>query len=73
MKYDLGGGLIEDRGGFYGSMMFRFMLFVSLKSVGAHGLPPGGEVRVGHLLQQFSNGKPLLQARLAGQHEHAWN
>ena len=52
--------------------MFRFTLVVILKSVGAHSLPPGGGVRVGPLLRQFSDGKQLVQRQLAAQNRHSF-
>ena len=53
-------------------LMFRFTLVVSLKAIGARGLPSGGGVRVGALLQQFSGEQPLVQVLLAARHGHAW-
>ena len=55
----------------WASSIFRFTLVMSLKSVGDRGLPPCGGVQVGPLLQQFSDGQPLMQVRLVAWHRHA--
>ena len=52
--------------------MFWLTLYVSLKVVEAHGLPPGGGFLIETLLWQFSDNQPLVKGRFAAQHRHAW-
>ena len=49
-----------------------FKLVVILGELGVHGLPPGGGVRVGTLLQHSSDGNLSVQAFLAALHEHSY-
>ena len=45
----------------WASLVFRFTLVASLKSVGARGLPPGGGVRIGPLSRFFLIGNLLYR------------
>ena len=56
----------------WSSLMFWFTLVVTLKSVGACRISPGGEVQVGTLLHFSSNGKALLNRLLTARNRHAW-
>ena len=62
MENDQGDGMIEGRSGFLGLLDIFLILVVSVGEVGA---------RVGPLLQQFSDGQPLVQGLFAARHGQA--